>query len=303
MRLTNSSIYVLFRRELDLNEYSAATIEEAIKAAEKDLHQSRERLKVSVIQQPRHGFLGIGRRAAKIQVEVKKVAKPQPKTVNHQAANQPQNQHREKKPSGQSQANKQSTSNHQRSRSHEKPRRSHRQSQRSRQNHEISPEEMNRRHQANVAKTKAAATKLVDYLHQILAAMSIDGSVELTTVKAHEVEVNIKTDQSGRVIGHHGRRINALESLAGAFMDYHGADNVFVTVDTANYRERRQKALKRVAENAVVDVISTGQAVFLDPMPARERKQLHKELEHNDHVITYSNGKEPHRSVVIAPKN
>lgn len=282
-----------------MQEYSAATIEEAVKAAEKDLHQSRDQLKITVTQQPRHGFLGIGRRAAKIEVAVKKAQQPKSAPAHHQR-HHPHHQatvKQSKKKDHSTQSTK--ATSHQQSPARPQPRRD----QKGHQHQGLTPEEMNRRHQANVAKTKAVSGQLVDYLHQILTAMEIDNTVELTTVKAHEVGVNIKTKQSGRVIGHHGRRINALEALAGAFMDYHGADNVVVTVDTANYRKRRHDALKRVAENAVVDVISTGQAVFLDPMPARERKQLHKELEHNDHVITYSNGKEPHRSVVVAPKN
>ena len=76
-----------------------------------------------------------------------------------------------------------------------------------------------------------------------------------------------------------------------------------VILDTANYRQRREESLRQLAERSVMEVVSTGQAVFLDPMPARERKQLHQELQENDHVKTYSHGREPYRSVVIAPKN
>ena len=86
-------------------------------------------------------------------------------------------------------------------------------------------------------------------------------------------------------------------------MNYHGASKTIVILDTANYRQRRQKALHTLAERSVTEVVATGQAVFLDPMPARERKQIHKELENNRHVRTYSHGREPYRSVVIAPAN
>lgn len=288
-----------------MKNYSATTIEEAIKAAEKDLGQSRDEMKIKVVQQPRHGFLGIGRRSAKIEVRVKsqKVVKTttQQKPPRHRQKSHTKPQKKthhdkkQKRAADSNKKNKQVITKKKTQRSNTKKR--------SNQSNEISQEEMEHRHQANLAKTKSVAMKMADYLHEILDAMGVENKVELTTIKSHEVTVDIKADKSGRVIGHHGRRINALEELASAFMDYHGADHVMVTVDTANYRQRRRETLKRVAENAVVDVISTGQAVFLDPMPARERKQLHRELEHNKHVITYSNGKEPHRSVVIAPKN
>lgn len=279
-----------------MKDYSAATVEEAIKVAEKELGQSREKLDIKVVQKARHGFLGIGRRPAKISVTVKKVDKKKKSKAQSEAHEQVQ-QSRSKS----EHLNKSSYRNsheHKQSQNRQKAPKNNKKT-----DTQISQAEMERRHKVNIKRTKDIANQLADYLQGILSAMDIAGSVVITKVTAHQVDVDIKSDQSGRVIGHHGRRINALEELASSFMDYHGTDNVMVNLDTANYRERRKKALKRVAENAVVDVISTNQAVFLDPMPARERKQIHRQLEHNDHVATYSNGKEPHRSVVIAPKN
>lgn len=286
-----------------MKDYSAPTIEKAIQAAEKDLSKSRDQLKITVVQQPRHGFLGIGRRPAKIQVAVK-VKKGRDTSAKK---NQPHQQPTKTQAVGNMRHHKHSTHARQNSKQEKhRPKKKqieHKKQQLNEHDSQISQEEMERRHQANLAKTKTVAKQMAKYLHDILAAMGVENKVEITEVKAHKVVANIKAEKSGRVIGRHGRRINALEELASAYMDYHGTDNVEVTVDTANYRKRRRETLKRVAENAVVDVISTGQAVFLDPMPARERKQLHRELEHNKHVVTYSNGKEPHRSVVIAPKN
>lgn len=301
-----------------MKDYSAATIEAAVKAAEEDLGQKRDQLTIKVVQQPRHGFLGIGRRPAKIQAAVKPdqptaaKTKPGPKSDRHHG--QQPNHHGRRPQDGKGASNQAKKPNRQSHHTKQAAKQGHKQGHKSQKHQptrqeahkhddQLSPAELAKRHQANLKKTQEVARQTTTYLQQILTALGVKGAVETTLVKVHQVDFDVKTDQSGRVIGHHGRRINALEELASAFMDYHGADNVSVTLDTANYRHRRQKALERVAENAVVDVISTNQAVFLDPMPARERKQIHRQLEHNDHVITYSNGREPHRSVVIAPKN
>jgi spoIIIJ-associated protein len=131
----------------------------------------------------------------------------------------------------------------------------------------------------------------------------VETTPQVKQVAAHEITVDIQSPASGRVIGHHGRRINAMEQLAAAFMDYHGAPKTAVVLDTSDYRQRRREALHELAERSVTEVVASGQAVFLDPMPARERKQLHRELEDNAHVRTYSHGREPYRSVVIAPRN
>ena len=61
-------------------------------------------------------------------------------------------------------------------------------------------------------------------------------------------------------------------------------------------------ALAKLAQRSVTEVIATQQAVFLAPMPARERKFLHQYLETEPQVKTYSHGREPYRSLVIAPK-
>lgn len=105
------------------------------------------------------------------------------------------------------------------------------------------------------------------------------------------------------MIGKHGCRINAMEQLSNIFMDYHGAAKVNVELDTSNYRERRQETVHNLAQKAAMEVVASGKAVFMDPMPARERKQIHHELENNHHVKTYSHGREPYRSIVIAPKD
>lgn len=133
--------------------------------------------------------------------------------------------------------------------------------------------------------------------------MGITVEPKVTDLQVHELHIDLVTEESGRVIGKHGRRINAMEQLSNAFMDYHDAPKTSVILDTSDYRERRQATIHHLAQRAATEVLASGKAVFMDPMPARERKQMHQELEDNPHVKTYSHGREPYRSIVIAPKN
>lgn len=48
---------------------------------------------------------------------------------------------------------------------------------------------------------------------------------------------------------------------------------------------------------------STGRARTLEPMNPYERRVLHATLQNNPYVTTYSEGEEPNRRVVIAPKS
>lgn len=245
------------------------TIEEAKKqAAAKLAPTATEKLVIKVLQQPRHGFLGIGRRQAKIEATIQKAVgkQSQPKPAKAKTT----------KPSQQPTVTK---------------------------DDQLDPAEIKRRHQANIKRSQVAGQQLLKYLTTVFKELGIDVTPEITDTQAHELKVDLKTAQSGRVIGRHGRRINAMEQLSNTFMDYHGAAKVRVVLDTANYRERRRKTVSQLAERAVTEVVASGKAVFMNPMPAVERKQIHQELENNPHVKTYSHGREPYRSIVIAPKN
>ena len=73
-------------------------------------------------------------------------------------------------------------------------------------------------------------------------------------------------------------------------------------MDTEGYRDRREETLARLARKVASQVRSTGRARTLEPMNPYERRVLHATLQNNPYVITYSEGEEPNRRVVIAPK-
>ncbi|WP_267201138.1 RNA-binding cell elongation regulator Jag/EloR [Limosilactobacillus kribbianus] len=266
--------------------YSGKTIDEAERKAASELGKPLEQLVVKVIQEPRRGFLGLGRRDAQISAEIKQ---PTPQPVS--AANAQPKKHSAVKQSKNVSANPVTTA-------------------RPRANRPAphdggaqDPAVIKARHAANLKRVQSAGKRLTGYLQDVFQALGVETTPQVKQVAAHEITVDIQSPASGRVIGHHGRRINAMEQLAAAFMDYHGAPKTAVILDTSDYRQRRHEALHELAERSVTEVVASGQAVFLDPMPARERKQLHRELENNTHVRTYSHGREPYRSVVIAPRN
>nr|WP_283805157.1 R3H domain-containing nucleic acid-binding protein [Lentilactobacillus rapi] len=135
-----------------------------------------------------------------------------------------------------------------------------------------------------------------------MKAMGFSFKLKLDIQNKHSIYIDIDTDQESRLIGRHGRTINALQNLSQIFINRLGANNVDVELDTANYRSRRSDALKQLAEKTARNAIANGKPVYLNPMPSFERKQIHNALADNEYVITYSTGKEPHRVIVVAPK-
>nr|WP_290123445.1 RNA-binding cell elongation regulator Jag/EloR [Lentilactobacillus otakiensis] len=154
----------------------------------------------------------------------------------------------------------------------------------------------------NTIDVEEVSQKLANYLNDVLEAMGFSFKLKLDLKSRHSIYIDIDTDQESRLIGRHGRTINALQNLSQIFINRLGANNVNVELDTANYRSRRSESLVQLADKTARNAIANGKPVYLNPMPAFERKQIHNALADNDHVMTYSTGKEPHRVIVVAPK-
>jgi spoIIIJ-associated protein len=72
-------------------------------------------------------------------------------------------------------------------------------------------------------------------------------------------------------------------------------------LNVGDYREKRQVILERLAQKTADKVKQTGRPVFLEPMPAFERKQIHAALSKNPSIQTHSEGDEPYRYLVVEP--
>ena len=95
--------------------------------------------------------------------------------------------------------------------------------------------------------------------------------------------------------------MNALQALTQVLVHRHAKSKLTAIVNVGDYRERREMILKQLAERTAEKVLRTNQPVFLEPMPAFERKQIHFYLSKDAQVSTHSEGNEPHRYLVVEP--
>lgn len=275
-----------FSRGKSMSEYQGKTYQDAVLKAQQDLNKPQAELTITVVDPGRRGLFGLGARPVKIEAVVKKVVEPATPTLSSSPE--------EVAPVQQEEPAEQTPQLIEETVATEQPEGA--------PDGQLSPAEIAARHEQNLHRMSAAATKLVDYLEQAYRALGVDVSATVQSSGAKDVTIELNAPTPGRVIGYHGRRINAFEVLSVVFLNYQGVKDAQVTLDSEGYRAKRAQTITRIGERAVTDVIASGQAVFLDPMPARERKLLHKQLEDNPNVKTYSQGREPFRSVVIAPK-
>lgn len=119
------------------------------------------------------------------------------------------------------------------------------------------------------------------------------------------ISVELTGDNMGIVIGKRGETLDSIQYLATLVANKGLSRDEYakVTVDTENYREKRNEALVLLAERLANKVTRTGKRYTLEPMNPYERRIIHANLQSSETVTTFSVGEDPYRKVVIAPKN
>jgi spoIIIJ-associated protein len=140
-----------------------------------------------------------------------------------------------------------------------------------------------------------------DLVERVVQQMGLDGDVDVDETD-EEIRVVVQGDDVGLLIGKHGATIDALQHLAIriAYLNFDG-DRKAVVVDAAGYRDRREAALRRAADQAVTEALRHGRPVELEPMGAYERRTVHTYLRDRTDIQTHSEGDEPDRRLVVTP--
>ncbi|MBI3162239.1 MAG: Jag N-terminal domain-containing protein [Chloroflexi bacterium] len=115
--------------------------------------------------------------------------------------------------------------------------------------------------------------------------------------------VDVRGDDLSALIGRHAETLNAFQYVASLIVGKTTGQWVQLTVDVEGYRSRREKQVKQIALRMVDQVLKTGRKATLEPMTSSERRAIHIELRNHPAVKTESTGEEPHRKVVILPKD
>ncbi len=136
------------------------------------------------------------------------------------------------------------------------------------------------------------------YLEQIAETYGAPSVVHVE-VQKEKMNFIFETDKPGLLIGKYGKILNALQVLAQVSVHRFVKGRMSVQVDVGDYRLRRTEALQQIAEKTARRVLKTKQPVYLEPLPAYERKQIHAYVSKNKRISTHSEGKEPHRYLVV----
>jgi spoIIIJ-associated protein len=144
------------------------------------------------------------------------------------------------------------------------------------------------------------AERVRDLLERVAEGFGLDAEVAVDE-SDEEIRATLDGDDLGLLIGKHGATIDALQHIAARVAFRGQGDRKAVVVDASGYRERREGALRRAADQAVADALAYGRPVELEPMSSPERRIVHEYLSDRSEVQTHSEGDEPERRLVVSP--
>lgn len=142
------------------------------------------------------------------------------------------------------------------------------------------------------------AEAAADFLEGLLDAMDLPGDLRLTLHDDHAA-VEVVEIGSGALIGRRGQTLEAIQELVRCALQRQFQRRSRVMIDAEGYRARRLEKLLEKAEEAIDEVLASGEPERLEPMDVFERKAVHHLVAEVEGIESHSQGREPARRVVI----
>ena len=141
-----------------------------------------------------------------------------------------------------------------------------------------------------------------NFVENILKNAKLDANVNVVQEKSL-IKVSIEGKEAACLIGRRGETLDSIQFLTGLALNKINKDShMRVLVDIENYRSKREESLVKYANKVARDVKKTKRTRKLDYMNPYERRIIHSALQNDKYVITYSEGTDPYRRLVIEYK-
>ncbi|GAA3642165.1 RNA-binding cell elongation regulator Jag/EloR [Asaccharospora irregularis] len=141
-----------------------------------------------------------------------------------------------------------------------------------------------------------------EFISTMLKNANVDAKVNVVQ-EGNLIKVDIEGKEAACLIGRRGETLDSIQFLTGLALNKVNKDShLRVLVDIENYRSKREKSLVRYANKAAREVAKTRKTKKLDYMNPYERRIVHSALQNDKYVITYSEGTDPYRRLVIEYK-
>src|SRR3990170_7943006 len=111
--------------------------------------------------------------------------------------------------------------------------------------------------------------------NDLLDKLKIKGEVVVKKSEDDHISVNIKTEETGLLIGHHGETLNSLQLILGIFLYKKLGKWVRLVLDVGDYRQAREESLREMVGRIIKEVEEAGSPVTLPYLSPFERRLVH----------------------------
>ena len=136
------------------------------------------------------------------------------------------------------------------------------------------------------------------YVQGIIDDMDVEGIISSTSNR-RSINMQIDTNEPGRIIGYHGKVLKSLQLLAQNYLYNRYSKTFYITINVNDYVEHRAEVLQSYAQKLATRVLEEGRSQMTDPMSSSERKIIHRIISRMEGLTSYSEGDEPNRYVVV----
>lgn len=262
--------------------FQAKTVEECLSQAENEFSISKDKLKYTIIQEPREGFLGIGKKEAIIKVLTYDYPEKEDVKVDESVAEE------KNVVSKATQKVEQET-----------------EAKETADETVVENEPVEEKKPAVITEIPPVVYEVKDYVINIIKHLGVDDiDVDIEPMENGVTFVlKCESENKGNIIGKRGETLDALQYLASVVVNRDMEDYFRINIDSNGYREKRKATLEKLAAKIARNVLKTGRNNSLEPMNPYERRIIHSVIADIDGVSSHSVGVEPYRKVVITSDN
>jgi spoIIIJ-associated protein len=141
-------------------------------------------------------------------------------------------------------------------------------------------------------------------LEKILELLGFSVTIEQHTMD-DGVLLDVKTDDSGRLIGRQGQTLSDLQYITNRLLFQQDPSAPKIMVDVSGYRAQAREALVKKAKDAADKVRRWGDVVELEPLSAFDRRIIHQALKDDPQIETHSVEVEgtDKKAILLRPKH
>ncbi|MEM7714160.1 MAG: R3H domain-containing nucleic acid-binding protein [Cyanobacteria bacterium P01_A01_bin.68] len=116
-------------------------------------------------------------------------------------------------------------------------------------------------------------------------------------------ESNLSENQIQNLTGRDGKVLDAIQYLSNSILNLNQEteEQASYTVELNGYRVQRLAEIRNMIDEVIDRVRTTGREVEVKSLSSAERRQVHTLLKSFEDLESFSQGKEPHRHLVVRP--